>query len=324
MSGRQRQHGAAILTAMLLVALVATLSAAALWQQWRALEVEKAERTRIQSSWMLQGATDWARLLLREDARAGVTDHLGEPWAVTLQEASLRAFLAGNGNNIPDDDNLQDAFLSGQITDLQSRLNVTNLVQDGRPHGPSLQAFSRLFETLQLPQSELLQLLAQLQLALEPVGIAAPNAQAGQATHPLLPRSVEQLPWLGLSARSVAALRSYVTVLPERTALNLNTAPAVVLQAAIPTLDMAGAQRLVAARAQNHFRTLTDVVQASGIASLPLNDTQHSVNSRYFDIRARLRLGGVRTQEHTVVQREGLLVKALWKEREPVADGFVQ
>ena len=74
---------------MLTVALVATFSAAALWQQWRSTEVEAAERARVQSSWVLTGALDWARLLLREDGRTAGLDHLGEPWAVPLQEARL-------------------------------------------------------------------------------------------------------------------------------------------------------------------------------------------------------------------------------------------
>ena len=38
------QRGAAILTALLLMALVATLSTAALWQQARAYDLEAAER----------------------------------------------------------------------------------------------------------------------------------------------------------------------------------------------------------------------------------------------------------------------------------------
>ena len=76
---RTRHLGAALLTAMLTVALVASMAAAALWQQWRGVEVEMAERTRTQSLWVLTGALDWARLILREDARAGGADHLGEP-----------------------------------------------------------------------------------------------------------------------------------------------------------------------------------------------------------------------------------------------------
>ncbi|MBC7602922.1 MAG: general secretion pathway protein GspK, partial [Ramlibacter sp.] len=66
-----RQSGAALLMAMLTVALVATFAAAALWQQWRSIEVETAERARVQSSWILTGAPDWARLVLREDLRSG-------------------------------------------------------------------------------------------------------------------------------------------------------------------------------------------------------------------------------------------------------------
>jgi general secretion pathway protein K len=55
---------------MLTVTLVATFAAAAMWQQWRAIEVETAERGRIQSAWILVGALDWSRLILREDSLA--------------------------------------------------------------------------------------------------------------------------------------------------------------------------------------------------------------------------------------------------------------
>lgn len=317
----REQRGAAILTAMLLVTLVATLSAAALWQQWRAIEVETAERASAQSRWLLQGAADWARLILREDARNAAVDHLGEPWAVTLQEAQLSSFLGNNTEALGE--NLQGAYLSGQITDLQSRLNVLNLVQDGRVHTPTLQAFGRLFEALQLPPAELLVLVAQLQAALAAPETAT-NTSAGNAPHPLLPRSTDQLAWLGLSAGSVARLQSYVVVLPERTPVNLNTASALVLHASIPALDLAGAQRLVQSRAQNYFRALGDAVQASGVAGLALNDGMHSVGSRYFDVRVRLRLGSVLSQEHTLMQREGLLVKALWRTRETPQGPSVQ
>ena len=129
---RMDQRGVAILMAMLVVTLVAALSSAALWQQWRGVEVETAERSRLQSSWILQGAVDWARLILREDARTGTTDHLGEPWAVPLQEARLSTFLAAERNTSEILDTQLDAFLSGQLTDLQGRLNVINLVQAGK------------------------------------------------------------------------------------------------------------------------------------------------------------------------------------------------
>lgn len=317
MTRGQRQRGAAILTAMLLVTLVAALSTAALWQQWRTLELETAERQRTQASWILQGAVDWARLILREDARTGATDHLAEPWAVPLQDAKLSAFLASEGDSAWDA--MQSASLSGQINDLQGRLNLLNLVQEGRPHAATLQALTRLFEALRLPPAELQVLVSSLLLALEPADTPTSTNQP----HPLLPRSAEQLGWLGLSPATVRVLRSYVVLLPERTPLNLNTAPPVLLQASLG-LDAAGVQRLVAARTLNPFHALSDAVQAAGVSNVVALDTLHSVNSRYFEVRARLRLGTLDTQERTVVQREGLLVKPLWKERLPAEVASLQ
>lgn len=326
---RSAHRGAAILTAMLLMALVATLSAAALWQQRRALDLETAERARLQAHWMLQGGTDWARLILREDARSGSVDHLAEPWAVPLQEAKLSSFL-NNGNSaedLPDSELLQSAYLSGGISDLQARLNVNNLLLDQQTHGPTLRAFARLFEALQLPQSELLVLVAQLR-ASQAVDTAAKEAAATAnpvaSSTPLQPRTVSQLTWLGLSARTVAALAPYVVVLPDRTPVNLNTASAPVLQAIVADLDAAGAQRMLQARAQSHFRSLADVAQAAGQRELLLNDSLHSVNSRYFEVRARLRLGSLVIEERTVLLRDGLNVKPLWKTREAPQTAPVQ
>src|SRR6187399_2594435 len=125
----RRQRGAALLTAMIIVALVATLAGSMVWQQWRAIQVEAAERARTQSAWVLSGALDWARLILREDAKTGGTDHLGEPWAVPLAEARLSTFLAADKDNTED---APDAFLSGSITDANSRYNLADVVRNGR------------------------------------------------------------------------------------------------------------------------------------------------------------------------------------------------
>ncbi|MEO8012697.1 MAG: type II secretion system minor pseudopilin GspK [Polaromonas sp.] len=307
-----RQAGAALLTAMLTVALVASLAASALWQQWRSVEVEAAERARVQSLWLLTGALDWARLILREDARSGGADYLSEPWAVPLEEARLSTFLAADKKTDPDDEaNASQTFLSGLITDLQSRLNVTNLVDSaGKVSEPSLKAFAKLFELLGLPPGELQVLVENLRLALD----ASPeNAAAPQA--PLLPQRLDQLVWLGLSPTSLAVLRPYITLLPVRTPVNLNTASPTVLSACIPSLEMGQAQQLVNTRQANHFKTLAEVTAQLGQTTVPLNESEHSVNSRFFEVQGRLRLDQVVVEEHSVVQRDGLKVKTLWRDR---------
>src|SRR5205085_5432981 len=127
-----RQHGAALLAAMMTVTLVATLAAASLWQQWRSVEIEQADRTRIQSAWILTGALDWARLILREDFNADRIDTLSEPWAVPLKEARLSTFLAADqSNNMDTGSDADTVFLSGDISDLQAKMNLNCLVQAG-------------------------------------------------------------------------------------------------------------------------------------------------------------------------------------------------
>jgi general secretion pathway protein K len=294
--------------AMLTVALVATFAAASLWQQWRSIEVEGAERARVQSEWILTGALDWARLLLREDARAGGPDHLGEPWAVPLQEARLSSFLAADNSNVSTDaqSEVLDAFLSGQITDLQSLLNVTNLVGvNGKISEPDFDSFARLFELLQLPSGELEQLSENLLLASAP----------GEGNRPLLPQHLDQLVWLGLSPTTISALRPYVTVLPAHTPVNINTANAEVIYAAAPDLSMAEAQHLVAERDALPFRSLAD---ASRLLSKRLPEGQGlGVASTFFEVRARLRLDQLVVEERSVIQRSGLDVKVLQRERGP-------
>jgi general secretion pathway protein K len=297
---RRAQAGAALLAAMLTVTLVATFAATALWQQWRNVEIESAERSRMQSAWLLTGALDWARLILREDARSSPTDHLAEPWAVPLQEARLSSFLAFDKNSSSD---APEAFLSGQIIDLQSRLNVNNLVEGNKVSGPAMRSFGRLFELLGLPTEQLALLADNLRLAND----------SNAARAPLLPQHVEQLAWLGLSPQTVRFLKPYVTLLPERTPVNLNTASAEVIYASIPVFEMSDAQRLVTERARSHFRTLPE----AGQKVVGFSD-QLSVASRFFEVHGRLRVEHTTVEERSLVRRDGLDVNTLWREREVV------
>ena len=315
--GTKQQGGAALLAAMLTVVLVATFAASALWQQWRSTEVEAAERTRVQSAWILTGALDWARLLLREDGRARGPDHLGEPWAVPLQEARLSSFLAADGNSAVDTSEVLEAFLSGQIVDMQSLLNVNTLIDEqGKISNVDLRSFQRLFELLGLAPAQLDRLVENLRFAAD---TSASNRSGSMA--PLVPQRVEELVWLGLPVATVAALQPYVTMLPVRngTPINLNTASAEVIYASVDGLSMADAQRLVAARERTPFKTTAEAQQAIGgpEAMITPGLTHVGVASSYFEVRARLRLDQLVTEERSLVRRpvDTLEVAVLQRER---------
>ena len=286
------QRGAALLLAMTLLALVASLAAGMVWQQWRAVQVEAAERSRGQSAWILAGALDWTRLILREDARSGAVDHAGEPWATPLAEARLSSFLAADREATADSE--VEAFLGGSITDAQARYNLRNLFTDeGQAVAIERDTLGRLCAAAGLNPGDterIMNGLASAWRARSAVpaggGASAPGtgvgAGAGASTQEedtrVLPvQRFEHLAWLGLEPAVLQALRPLVDVLPTRTPVNLNTAGREVL-AAVLAVDAGTAERLVQARQQQAFERL-DQVRALLPPGSPLESSRVSVGS---------------------------------------------
>jgi general secretion pathway protein K len=312
----KHSFGAALLSAMLTVTLVATFAAAALWQQWRSVEVEIAERGRVQVAWLLIGALDWSRLILRIDGQNPKTsnaDHLAEPWAVPLEESRLSTFLAADKNNTGGltAEEQVDAFLSGGMVDAQSKLNVFNLIKDGQVSAPDAAAFKKLFELLNLPATELDDFVSKLKDARQP------NAPATAA---LMPQRVRQLTWLGLRPATLAKLTPYITLLPEPTTVNINTAAAEVIFASAPGLQLADAKLAVSTRESAHFPSIADAAAKVPALNGKLVDTQHSVATNFFEVSGRIRLEQTVVEEQSLVQRDTLKnVKTIWRERAVVA-----
>ena len=270
----------------------------------------------MQSGWILTGALDWARLILTEDGRGSGSkaDFLSEPWAVPLQEAKLSTFLAAEKGvtTVDSGDDSLEAFLSGEIVDLQSKLNVRNLLlTDGTANPAGRISFVRLFEALGLPPAQLDTLAANLRFAAD---LSSENRSGPMA--PLMPQRVDQLVWLGLTPETVAALQPFVTLLPVTTTVNLNTASAEVIYASVDGLSMADAQRLVLERDRSHFRNIGNASELVGsVAPTAFKGEQVSVQSEYFESRGRLRLGNITVEERSVIKRSVGSVKALLRER---------
>jgi len=287
------------------------------WQQSRAVQVESAERAHVQSEWILTGALDWARLILREDARSGKPTSLSEPWATPLEEARLSTFLSADKNTNADSDGGPEAFLSGAIVDAQSRYNLRNLVDaEGKLVAAELRGLQRLCDAAGLP-SETAGLVAEgLRLAWAPV-VDEQNSQAAIA-----PKRVSQLVWLGLDATTVSKLAPYVSILPVRTTVNANTASREVLVAAIDGLDLASAERLVQARQNGAFGSLEAVRALLPPQGMKVEEARVGVHSDYFDVYGRLRLDERVIEERSLVQRRpgdrGLDVVTLLRERQSI------
>ena len=304
---RARQRGAALLTAMVIVTLVATLATSMIWQQWRAVRVEAAERARVQAAWILLGALDFARLILREDQKSGRPTALTEPWATKLEESRLSTFLAVDKAHVDDG---PEAFLSGAISDAQGRYNLRNLIgQDGKVDAVELETLERLCQSVGVDPGVAVRIANGLRDASGSTAGAAVPAAA-----PLLPRSIEQLGWLGIDDTTLTALQPYVALLPVPTPLNVNTAPAQVLAAVIKGLDLATAERLLQLRQRAPFKDLASFT--AQIAGLLPTTAKLDVRSNFFEVRGRLRLVDRILVERSLVQRlPGGRINVLQRER---------
>ena len=120
--------------------------------------------------------------------------------------------------------------------------------------------------------------------------------------------------------RTLAILQPHVTVLPERSTLNLNTASAEALSASVAGLDLALAQQVVASRGAAPFVELAAAFsRIPGATEQTVTPQSHDVRSRFFEVRARLRLDDVVIEERSVIQRSGLSTQVLWRERVPAS-----
>lgn len=230
------ERGAAILMALIVVAIAVTMASTMLARQQATLVGEEARRHATQARWILRGAMDWARLVLREDARSNSVDHLGEAWAVPLKPISLKAFLAVNERA---DDAVFEAMLQGRIEDAQAKFNLRNLEINQKPSEFDVNALEKLLNALAIPNAK--------NLADQAVNQMIALAQ-GSIFEP--PSALDLLP--GLTAEQRKLVSGYITLLPRRTLVNANTASAEVLQAVVPGLDVSLAKSITTRRGQGN------------------------------------------------------------------------
>ena len=289
--------------ALIIVTVISTLAVSMIWQQWRAVQVEAAERARQQSAWILTGALAWSRIILKEDARPNnpdKTDNLGEPWAVPLAEARLSTFLAADKENT---DDAPEAFLSGQITDAQSRFNLSNLIEapesenaPPRYSGKHKLAFERLCGHLNLSVTVAQQISKGMLESTPPY--------TNTANPPLRPESLNQLTWFGVDEKTIKRLEPYVVILPTKAAtpVNVNTASREVI-AAVTGADLATAESLVQMRQRTHFKSQDDAATQLRRGNDKLDASMLDIKSDFFIVSGKLRLNNQVLEQRSLVQR---------------------
>jgi len=285
------EHGSAVIMAMLVVAATATLISGALWQQSALIRETENELAYAQAKWLLRGAIDWAGVILLEDGRTSSVDHRGEPWAVPLADTRLN-----EGDARP------AAYLAGAIDDEQGKLNLRNLVAGDQVNPSQLAALGRLLGMLGIDEAFADAIAARL-MAAQRTGNAQPDPARA---------FIEELLDVGLGADAMERLRPFLTLLPETTPLNVNTASAEVLAASIPGLTLLDARRIVAARSRAYFRDLADALQRLREAGAAANGDGLSVATRYFSIDGTVTYARARLEGRALVKRDANRLEVIW------------
>ncbi len=324
-SGRTGQRGVAIVSALLVAALITVLTI-----QWFAAQAAQAQavetqRAAVQARWLVVAATDWALMLLREDSNS-ITDSLQEVWATPLART-----------RITDASGKLEAFVSGRIEDAQGRFNLADLVKGGAPDEEAIAGLQRLMVAARLDASKA-ERIAEAMLLVTPApppqpgqspeGQPAGRERSGPQLPPPAPRIKNVLDLVGkneLTEADLIGLEPFVVVVPKsaalakkRTPINVNTASAPAIASASEELARI-AEAVVARRERiSRFKDLGDFTNNfSALSAIPADELRKliDVRSEYFIATGRIELGRVDMTRQALIERQpegARLAKVVW------------
>lgn len=320
MKGTQR--GIALITAMLIVAIIAALATSlALGQQiWlrqtqNLTDLAQAEKIR-------QGALEFAAALLLRDARnarTGASDNLTEDWAQPIPPLPV-----------------DGGAVLVQIEDAQARFNLNNLasVPVPRPgqNQPTPVDYAAVYRTLLhavgIDPAAVDTLTDALLDWVDADSTVRPNGAEDldylsrdppyRAANQAL-RSVDELRLVkGYTPEIIEKLRPYVITIcsacsaanAQVIALNVNTASAEVL-AAFFNRPLSDIEPVLRAREQNPFKNVSEVHALLGGQAPPTGS--YDVKSGYFIVKVEARIGRIQRRTEALIERIGTQgASALW------------
>jgi general secretion pathway protein K len=317
--GHRRQRGMAVIAALLVVALAASLTASIVWRELVALRDVENQRMSLQTLWLERAALQWARATLREQSAQSNALYLGEAWSMPVRDLRLADILPDGTRALNGE--VASASVSGEMVDAQARFNLADLVSRPGPGAPwqvdpnGLRVYRQLLGELAIAPA-LAQNTADYMLR----SLSPPS---GDAAWPLQLTSVADLGKVpGYDAGVIDALAPQVTLLPDYTYVNANTADPQVLAAAIPRLSVEQAHRLTEHRQTAYFNSTGDIAlalsPAAGTSALPDNALV-AVNSGYFIVRCRIRSAHLDARVEALIGRYGLgdfaSTRVIWMRR---------
>lgn len=309
-----KQKGVALFVTLLVVT-IATLLATEIWFN-NTLDVSRQynNRSAYQAKHYANGMALWAKDVLRLDyEESGNFDNKSEPWNQVIAGIEL-----------------EDAVLSGRLTDLDSKFNLNNLVIEGEVHEKSHELFIRILNNLELDFGIADKIIDWLDANQSPRTQGAEDnvylskspsyRTAGQYF-----QHISELKLIdGMDDNTYERLKSFVTVLPvfgnQPSKININTASSLLLKSLDDRIQTKEALILYSdGNASN--KTIDDFFNQAAIQIYRLGDDQYELRtlidtqSRWYEAQIGVKMENSIFQSYALVYRPGLLaVIKQWSE----------
>ncbi len=235
------QRGSATVVALIVVSLITICITSLIWQQNFEIRKTSIYKENSQIIWLQRPLNELVRQVLRIDLMNDPNvDHLGEIWALPIENSRVEDYL--KTQDLPEE--LRNIQFSGYIQDAQGMFNIANLwdINVSVPNVGGIQIYAALLQKIGLDKS-----------------LAEQTARFVINSN-LKPQYLDDLISVpGYSPETIQKLNRFAILLPEPTAVNVNTSSVEVLLALVPTFSQADAERFVQLRTRSILKNKEDI-----------------------------------------------------------------
>ncbi|TAK65331.1 type II secretion system minor pseudopilin GspK [Methylobacter sp.] len=273
------ERGIALITVMLVLAVV-TVALVSMSSN-RQMDIRRTEnQLRAIQAWeYVYGLEAWAEGRLRDDFADNKNDALTDLWSKPLSTP------------------IPEGSFDADITELQGRINLNNLLVDGAASDDDVQRLKRLFSNLDI-KPELVD--AMLDWIDADMDIRYPHGaedetytkspQPYRSANSLFSDVSELLRVQGFTLKDYEKLLPYIYVAESYEPLNVNTASAVVLRAMVGDIKKDQAESIFRASGKP-FEKVEDFLKDEAMAGISVNKTSLGVTSNHFLLSGQIDMG---------------------------------
>lgn len=300
---KNRQQGVALITALLIAALVTVAAVAMASRQTLDMRRTGNMLEADQAYMYALAAETWVTQILKEDQQRTQIDTLTEDWAMKLPPLPI-----------------EGGVISGSVEDMQGRFNLNNLIDaKNAPDQKQISIFRSILEQVSFANEKVtlppfmpnrvadwidsnLNSLADGAEDLDYLNLDVPYRAANR----FMASPSELAAVAGISLEQVNALLPLVATLPEGTQVNVNTASDTVLMGLHKDITPRIAAELIEWRKDTPFEKVADFVKKlKDDYDITIDGTLINVSSNYFLVSSDAAIGRTHLRMYSLLARKG-------------------